>query len=139
MKSEYSKHSMLRGGLPSEEVPIDCIISTTERHIRAMCRVMQIYEQNACDTLHNLKADYLDLTAVFAAFYDYIDCKMDVLKELSDALETGIKEVSIAKLRASDDFRLKPLPREAFTSDENFLVHKIEQERLRKANTAVDR
>lgn len=123
MKEEYSEYSMLRSGLPSDKLMISSIIETTERHIRAMCRVMQVYEWHACDSINNPERNYEDLTSVFSAFYDYIDGKMDVLSELCRDLETDLDWVSIDKLRGSGDFRRKPLPREAFQSQEAYAMY----------------
>lgn len=120
MKEEFSEYSMLRSGLPRDKQMVSSIIDTTGRHIRAMCRAMQIYEQHACDSIRNVEKDYEDLTGVFSAFYDYVDGKMDVLSALSDELEDGLHWVSIEKLKASEDFRRKPLRPEIFVSREAY-------------------
>jgi hypothetical protein len=122
MKEEHSEDSMLRG-MSRDQLMISSIIDTTEKHVRAMCRAMQVYELNACDRIDNVEQDYQDLTAVFSAFYDYVDKKMDDLSELSRELEHGLAWVSIEKLRASEDFRRKPLPPHAFVSRAVYLEY----------------
>lgn len=100
-----------------------------------MCRVMQVYEIHACDSINNLEKDYEDLTGVFSAFYDYVDGKMDVLSELSRELGVGLRWVSIEKLRESEDFRPRPLPPKAFVSKEAYerycAEHGFEQDNVR--------
>lgn len=123
MKNEHSEYSMLRSGAEPEKLLISSILDTTERNIRAMCRAMQVYEIHACDRMDNLANDYQDVTAVFAAFYDYVDGKMDILSELSRELESGLRWVSLEKLRASEDFRQKPLDREVFVSEEAYFSY----------------
>jgi hypothetical protein len=123
MKEEYSKHSLLRSGMPSDDRLIASIINTTEKHIRAMCRVMQVYELKACDRIDNLEADHSDLVDVFAAFYDYVDRKMDVLSELSEELEDGLSWVSLNRLKASEDFQRQPLPPQAFVSRDAYVEY----------------
>ncbi|SIQ78133.1 hypothetical protein SAMN05880590_107151 [Rhizobium sp. RU35A] len=120
MKEKHSEHSMLRTGLPQSEMTVSSIIRDTERHVRAMCRVMQVYEDNACHSIRNMEQDYQDLTSIFSAFYEYVDGKMDALSQLSDELEFDLSRISLSKLKTSEDFRRKPLSPEAFRSQQDY-------------------
>lgn len=127
MKEEHSEYSMLRSGLPRDQLMVSSIIETTERNVRAMCRVMQVYEHHACDSINNAEQDYKDLIDVFSAFYEYVDGQMDVLSELSGELDRGLGRVSINALRASEDFRRKPIPQEAFVSRQAYELYCADQ------------
>jgi hypothetical protein len=116
MQEEYSQHSKLRSLTAMDDCHLSVVISSVERRVRAMCRVMQVYELNACDSINNLEKDYDDLVTIFSAFYEFVDFQMDKFSDLSESLDQGIRNVSVNKLRASDDFRLKRLPRSVFTS-----------------------
>ncbi|TAA61622.1 hypothetical protein [Shinella sp. JR1-6] len=104
MLHKINEHSMLRTLLTNEERMLASILCETEQNVRAMCRVMQVYDQYGMD--RPLREDTLDeLQAVFSAFYTYVDTQMDAISDLARTLEDDFEWVSLEALRASDDFR----------------------------------
>ena len=104
MLHKINEHSILRTLLAQEEQMLTSILCETERNVRAMCRVMQVYDQYGMD--RPLREDTLEeLQAVFSAFYTYVDGQMDTISDLARTLEGDFKWVSLEALRASDDFR----------------------------------
>lgn len=93
--------SMLRTNLSHEERMLTSILSETEKNIRAMCRVMQVYDE--CGMDRPLRTDTLDeLQAVFSSFYKFVEGQMDVIGALARTLEDEFSWVSLEALRASD-------------------------------------
>lgn len=104
MLHKINEHSMLRTLHSREEQMLTSILCETERNVRAMCRVMQVYDEYGMD--RPLREDTLEeLQAVFSAFYTFVDGQMDAIGDLARTLEDDFVWVSLEALRSSDDFR----------------------------------
>lgn len=104
MKHKINEQSMLRSNLSREEQMVAGILFDTEANVRAMCRVMQVYDHYGMD--RPLRKDTLEeLQAIFRSFYEFVDSQMDSIGQLARTLEQDFKWVSLETLRESDDFR----------------------------------
>ena len=98
--------SRLRPGLIDyDQQAIAHHIENVERRIRIMCRVSQVFTNNAGGMLATIAQDYEDAAAWNEVFYEFVDRQMDDLKTLRTHLERGFSWVSIEGLRNGEDFR----------------------------------
>jgi len=118
MSCEVGNESLLQDKTPFEDQHIDGILYYVEMNIRNFCYAMSL-EQHELTERNNIEA----LSTMFSAFYSYVDDQMLQLTRLRRNLEKGLTAVSINKLRASDEFKIKPAPRYAFTSEEAYQNH----------------
>jgi hypothetical protein len=118
MNQQFNENSMLRQALSYEDREISSILFETERNIRAMCRLMQVYDEHGCDGIDSYSYD--ELHAVFGTFYAYVDRQMEAIAALAYRLEGDFSWVSLNKLRECGDFQKRPVPREAFVSREAY-------------------
>lgn len=134
MQEKYSAHSMLKSNLDADERQVFAIINDTGRHLRAMCRAMQVYSEHTGIWLKNSENDMAEMKAVFEMFYEFVDHQVDGLSELAETIETEFVWFSIEDLRNNEDFRRKkPILRsEEFVSREAYeeccRYHRIDPE-----------
>lgn len=106
--------SLLITGYDFEDQLLEGILHRVEKNIRNMCYAMQMVDHHGFDP-----DEFEKLSSMFATFYEYVDSQMDTLTRLREPLNE-FTWLSLNKLRESEDFRRKPLPREAFVSEEAY-------------------
>ncbi len=100
MKDKFSKRSLLRQTLTNEEKPIVAIMDDAVTNLRAMCRLMQVFNETSGVFLKDAERDLADVQAALSAFYEFVDYQMDQLSELVDAIEeVAPTNLSVADLR----------------------------------------
>jgi hypothetical protein len=114
-ETEDERASLLRTGYDFDDQLLEGILHSVEKNIRNMCYAMQMVGD------YGFEPDEFDkLSSMFRTFYEYVDSQMDTLTRLRKPLERDFTWISLNKLRESEDFRRKPLPREAFVSEEAY-------------------
>lgn len=115
---ESERASLLNVGFDFDDQLLEMILYRVETNIRNICYAMQMVDH------HGFEPDEFEkLSSMFGTFYEFVDGQMDTITRLRGELDRDFSWLSLNKLRQSDDFRRKPLPREAFVSDERYREH----------------
>lgn len=122
MKERFSDRSMLRNPqIPPNERVLWGVLHDSERRIASMCRVMQVYRENACDSIKNLEQDHEELGHVLETFYEFIDSQMESVRDLINDLDHGLHWVSVDRLHESEEFGQRPKNPGDFANSEAYL------------------
>lgn len=96
---ELASVSLLRKGLPFEELSLDASIHTVESNLRHMCRAMAAFANDIDMSREGFDA----MQTMLNVFVEYVDVQMDGLSRLRRLLERDFSDLSPARLRRIPD------------------------------------